>query len=187
MRLPGRWGKAGNDGTGEVRRVTGAPHSELGLAPNANGASGSGEVSGEVPAGDGPTPVQTRLQRLALVVDGARRRRSDRDVRKVIQWLGGLAIGLGFVAIVLGWYGTAHSPYLYQEIPYLISGGLLGVALVIGGGVLVRGAWSMRQVEEARRNAVAIVRSVDRLERALRSLEEKRLDEQRPEELSPWN
>jgi hypothetical protein len=104
-----------------------------------------------------------------------------------MQWLGGLAIGLGFAAIVLGWYGTAHSPYLYEEIPYLISGGLLGVALVIAGGVLIRGAWSMRQVEEARRNAVAIVRSVDRLERVLRSLEASRTDGQRAEELTPWN
>ena len=62
-------------------------------------------------------------------------------------------IVFGFVCILLGWYGAAHSPYLYQEVPYLISGGLLGVALVIGGGVLVRSAWSMRQVEEDRRNA----------------------------------
>ena len=81
-------------------------------------------------------------------------------------------IVFGFVCILLGWYGAAHSPYLYQEVPYLISGGLLGVALVIGGGVLVHCAWSMRQVEEDRRNALAIVRSVDRLERMLRSLDE---------------
>jgi hypothetical protein len=75
---------------------------------------------------------------------------------------------------LLGWYGAANSPYLYQEIPYVISGGLLGVALVIGGGVLVRSAWTMRQIEEERRNALAIVRSVDRLERILRSLDEAR-------------
>ena len=83
-------------------------------------------------------------------------------------------IAFGFVCILLGWYGAANSPYLYQEVPYVISGGLLGVALVIGGGVLVRSAWSMRQIEEERRNALAIVRSVDRLERILRSLDEAR-------------
>jgi hypothetical protein len=86
-----------------------------------------------------------------------------------MQILGMVTIGFGFVCIVLGWYGASHSPYLYQEIPYLISGGLLGVALVIGGGVLVRCAWSLRQVEEDRRNAVAIVRSVDRLEQVLQA------------------
>ncbi|HSZ36227.1 MAG TPA: hypothetical protein VK773_03965 [Acidimicrobiales bacterium] len=120
------------------------------------------------------TPVPTRLQRLAAVVDRARPGRSSRNVRKWLEWIGMALIVFGFVAILLGWYGAANSPYLYEEIPYVISGGLLGVALVIGGGVLVRSAWTMRQIEEERRNALAIVRSVDRLERILRSLDDAR-------------
>ena len=55
-----------------------------------------------------------------------------------------------------------------------ITGLVLGLALVFGGGILIYGAWSLRQVEEERRNALAIVRSVDRLERILRSLDETR-------------
>jgi hypothetical protein len=120
------------------------------------------------------TPVPTRLQRLGAAIDRARPSRSGRNVRKWMETIGMLLVVFGFVCILLGWYGASHSPYLYQEIPYLISGGLLGVALVIGGGVFVRCAWSMRQVEEDRRNALAIVRSVDRLERILRSLDETR-------------
>ena len=120
------------------------------------------------------TPVPTRLQRLGAAIDRARPSRSGRNVRKWMETIGMLLIVFGFVCILLGWYGASHSPYLYQEVPYLISGGLLGVALVIGGGVFVRCAWSMRQVEEDRRNALAIVRSVDRLERILRSLDETR-------------
>jgi hypothetical protein len=120
------------------------------------------------------TPVPTRLQRLAAVVDRARPGRSSRNVRKWLEWIGMALVVFGFVCILLGWYGAANSPYLYEEIPYVISGGLLGVALVIGGGVLVRSAWTMRQIEEERRNALAIVRSVDRLERILRSLDEAR-------------
>lgn len=126
---------------------------------------------------NGVTPVPTRLQRLAAVVDRARPGRSSRNVRKWLEWIGMALIVFGFVCILLGWYGAANSPYLYQEIPYVISGGLLGVALVIGGGVLVRCGWSMRQIEEERRNALAIVRSVDRLERILRSLDETRRSE----------
>ena len=64
-----------------------------------------------------------------------RRGRTDRTVRKIMQTLGMLTIAFGFACIILGWYGASHSPYLYQEIPYLISGGLLGVALVVGGGI----------------------------------------------------
>jgi hypothetical protein len=123
---------------------------------------------------NGATPVPTRLGRLAAVVDRARPGRSSRNVRKWLEWIGMALIVFGFVCILLGWYGAANSPYLYEEIPYVISGGLLGVALVIGGGVLVRSAWTMRQIEEERRNALAIVRSVDRLERILRSLDETR-------------
>jgi len=137
---------------------------------------GSAVVPPAVPPDPGgpATPVPTRLQRLAAVVDRARRGRGGRNVRKWLETIGMSAMVFGFVCILLGWYGASHSPYLYEEVPYLISGGLLGVALVIGGGVLVRCGWSMRQVEEDRRNALAIVRSVDRLERILRSLDETR-------------
>jgi len=158
MKLLGR----SNPDPGEVTPVTG-------------GYGNAAAPPAVAPApGEPVTPVPTRLQRLAAVVDRARRGRGGRNVRKWLETIGMSAMVFGFVCILLGWYGASHSPYLYQEVPYLISGGLLGVALVIGGGVLVRCGWSMRQVEEDRRNALAIVRSVDRLERILRSLDETR-------------
>src|SRR6185437_1264256 len=66
------------------------------------------------------TPVPSRLQRLAAVVDRARPGRSGRNVRKWLETVGMCLIVFGFVCILLGWYGAAHSPYLYQEVPYLI-------------------------------------------------------------------
>jgi hypothetical protein len=167
MQFPRR--SSGEPDPGEVTRV-GTSSDLSGLAgpvvvPPAPAAEGEG---------NGTTPVPTRLQRLAAVVDRARPGRSSRNVRKWLEWIGMALVVFGFVCILLGWYGAANSPYLYEEIPYVISGGLLGVALVIGGGVLVRSAWTMRQIEEERRNALAIVRSVDRLERILRSLDETR-------------
>lgn len=168
MKFPGR--SAGDPDPGEVTRV--------GTGSDLSGLAGPVVVpqAPDVPEGDanGATPVPTRLQRLAAVVDRARPGRSSRNVRKWLEWIGMALVVFGFVCILLGWYGAANSPYLYEEIPYVISGGLLGVALVIGGGVLVRSAWTMRQIEEERRNALAIVRSVDRLERILRSLDEAR-------------
>jgi hypothetical protein len=170
---------------GALTRVTGGlpgdivgPDDVLAVAPASASASAPAPASGRTvpPASElePSTPVPTRLQRLGAAIDRARPSRSGRNVRKWMETIGMLLIVFGFVCILLGWYGASHSPYLYQEIPYLISGGLLGVALVIGGGVFVRCAWSMRQVEEDRRNALAIVRSVDRLERILRSLDETR-------------
>lgn len=160
------FGRATTNDPPELNEVSGVP----------GGAMPIGTTSALMASTDGSTPVPGRLKRLGAAVDGMRRGRNDRNLRKVMQTLGMLTIGFGFVCILLGWYGASHSPYLYQEIPYLISGGLLGVALVIGGGTLVRSAWSLRQVEEDRRNALAIVRSVDRLERILRTLNEERSD-----------
>jgi hypothetical protein len=168
MKFPGR--SSGDPDPGEVTRV-GASSDFSGLAGPVIVPPGPDAPEG---GANGATPVPTRLQRLAAVVDRARPGRSSRNVRKWLEWIGMALVVFGFVCILLGWYGAANSPYLYEEIPYVISGGLLGVALVIGGGVLVRSAWTMRQIEEERRNALAIVRSVDRLERILRSLDEAR-------------
>jgi hypothetical protein len=162
-----------SDTPGQVTRVIGQPTAAPGAVPGGAGSPGAPHAEMAAPAG-GVTPVPSRLARLAAVVDKARPGRAGRNVRKILQTLGMAAIVLGFVAILLGWYGASHSAYQYQEIPYLISGGLLGVALVIAGGVLVHSAWTLRTVEEDRRNALAIVRSVDRLERILRSLDETR-------------
>jgi hypothetical protein len=76
-------------------------------------------------------------------------------------------MGLGVVAIILGWYGAAHSAYLFQEVPYLISGGLLGVALVAGGGFLFFAAWLVRMIEENRKYAARMEQTLDRVDRAL--------------------
>ena len=160
---------------GPLTRVTGGLPGDV-VGPDGVLAASPGPGHRVPPAAElePSTPVPTRLQRLGAAIDRARPSRSGRNVRKWMETIGMVLIVFGFVCILLGWYGASHSPYLYQEIPYLISGGLLGVALVIGGGVFVRCAWSMRQVEEDRRNALAIVRSVDRLERILRSLDETR-------------
>ena len=42
----------------------------------------------------------------------------------------------GLVVIGLGWWGASGTKYVYQEIPYVISGGIFGVALVLLGAAL---------------------------------------------------
>lgn len=175
MRLFGR--SSSDDDLGNVTPVRGIGNDAGAVWPHDAGAPVPmpGPVpSAVVPPAEVPTPAPSRLARLSALVDKARPGRAGRNVRKTMQMAGMAVIVLGFVFILVGWYGAAHSPYLYEEVPYLISGGLLGVAMVIGGGVLVRSAWTLRQIEEDRRNALAIVRSVDRLERILRSLDESR-------------
>jgi len=42
----------------------------------------------------------------------------------------------GIVIIWLGWWGASGTKYVYQEIPYVVSGGIFGVALVFLGASL---------------------------------------------------
>ena len=57
---------------------------------------------------------------------------------------GAVMLPLGIIVIVLGWYGASHSPYDYDQMSYLISGGVLGLALTFCGGFLYFGAWLAR-------------------------------------------
>jgi hypothetical protein len=131
--------------------------------------------TGSEPAGTtaepdpGRQPVGERLEQLGRALAQVRRRQLL-DVRQVLLVGGSLAMGLGVVAIVLGWYGASHSAYLFEEIPYLISGGLLGVALVAGGGFLFFGAWLVRLFEQQRRFAGRVERTLDQVDRALEAL-----------------
>jgi hypothetical protein len=61
----------------------------------------------------------------------------------------------GIVAILLGWLGAAHALMIEQQIPYLISGGLLGVALAIVGAVTFFTHWLTVLIRENREREAA--------------------------------
>lgn len=63
---------------------------------------------------------------------------------------GAVLMPLGLLAIGLGWYGTAHAHYDYDQRTYLISGGILGLGLTFVGGFLYFGAWLARMVTDQR-------------------------------------
>jgi len=125
--------------------------------------NGANEYNAKSPPG---AVLARRLSALSHAVDRVRVRPRV-DVRRALLFCGAIAMGLGFVAVVFGWYGASHSAYLFQEIPYLISGGLLGVALVTGGGFLFFSAWLVRMIEENRRHADRVARTLDQVDRTL--------------------
>jgi hypothetical protein len=69
-------------------------------------------------------------------------------------------VGLGFVLIFFGWNGAAGKDYTQGQIPYLISGGVAGLALVLCGLCVVI-------VQAVRREAVLLASKLDRLADAL--------------------
>jgi hypothetical protein len=66
---------------------------------------------------------------------------------------GAVLLPLGLIVIVLGWYGAAHTPYAYDQLSYLVSGGLLGLGLTFCGGFLYFGAWLARIAADQRESA----------------------------------
>lgn len=67
-----------------------------------------------------------------------------RVLQVVLFVSGAVLLPLGLIVIVLGWYGAAHTPYEYDQISYLVSGGMLGLGLTFCGGFLYFGAWLAR-------------------------------------------
>jgi len=128
-------------------------------------------------AGSRPPESQAVARRLAILDRGVdRARRANWDIRQVMLVVGAVAMALGFVAIILGWYGASHSAFLFQEIPYLISGGLLGIAMVAGGGFLFFAAWLVRMIEENRDSNARLARTLDRVDRILDTVSPQSVD-----------
>lgn len=100
-----------------------------------------------------------------LRVGGASIRLDER----LLMVLGGVLVPLGIIAVLLGWWGAAHSPYVFDQLPYVISGGLLGVGLVFLGGFLYFAHWMTELVKESRRHSADLLAALDRLEQRLTS------------------
>lgn len=70
-----------------------------------------------------------------------------RRIDKVVEQAALVMVPTGFVFIILGWVGASRTPLLFEQIPYLISGGLLGLGLMVGGGLLYVGGWIARTAQ----------------------------------------
>ena len=103
-----------------------------------------------------------------LRVGGAGRFAPD---RRALLVLGGTLAPLGIVVVLLGWYGAAHTPYVFEQIPYLISGGLLGLALVFVGSFLYFAHWLTELLREQREQAAALAEAIRAVEAAVARLE----------------
>ena len=83
---------------------------------------------------------------------------------RILLVLGGVIAPLGLVIVVLGWWGAANSPYVFEQLPYLISGGLLGLGLVFLGAFFYFAHWMTQLVKEHRVQSVAMLEALQRLQ-----------------------
>jgi hypothetical protein len=100
---------------------------------------------------------------------GRLRGKTATDRSKGLFVVGGVALSLGFSLVVLGYLGAAHTIYVFEQIPYLISGGILGGALVVAGGFCYFAFWQTRIFAELAQTRA----SNERIEVLLQKLVEK--------------
>ncbi|HEV2685903.1 MAG TPA: hypothetical protein VGW79_04645 [Actinomycetota bacterium] len=110
-----------------------------------------------------------RVNRLRASLANVRSRGNKMPVERMMAFIGAALVGIGIPLIILGWYGAAHTPYTFEQIPYMISGGLLGLALTILGGLFYFAYWMTRQVHETRRQSDQTEQVYRRIERIMSS------------------
>ncbi len=77
------------------------------------------------------------------------------------QWdrvLGACGVAVGVVAVVLGYQGVAGTPYPAEQMPYIVSGAVIGIAL-IGIGLT---SWLSADLRDEWRKLDRIERLLDR-------------------------
>jgi hypothetical protein len=67
-----------------------------------------------------------------------------RATRPVWGWI---LVGLGFVALLIGYLGISREALVAKQLPYLISGGIGGLALV-GFGAMLVGTEDLKRTQE---------------------------------------
>jgi hypothetical protein len=107
-----------------------------------------------------PAPLEATPEAPDRLAAGAAKLRSRRrlPIDKGFQLAGAALIGIGLLAIAGGWYGVSHTARQWRQTPYVVSGGLLGVALVFTGGFAYFAYWMTRLVEQTHRQTAVLER-----------------------------
>jgi len=95
--------------------------------------------------GEGPS-IEAREE---LLVEGADALRSGRRRgvalfarNRILITLAASFMTLGVCLVLVGWYGAAHSTLVEEQMPYLISGGILGGTLALIGALCLLAHWT---------------------------------------------
>jgi cytochrome c biogenesis protein CcdA len=113
------------------------------------------------------TSTETASDRMSGLSGRLSRLRTGAAAGSLDRWLliaGAILMPLGIALIVIGWVGASGTSLTYQQNDYLISGGILGLALVVAGGFTYFAYWQTVRIRESRVQAAALNRAIGRLE-----------------------
>ena len=102
--------------------------------------------------------------------DAPEERGGPEKLRRIDQVMEIVAIAmfpLGITALLLGWFGVASNGHVFLQLPYLVSGGLLGVSLLVVGGLLYLASWVSRTAAVQRRQNDELLEAVTSLQRTM--------------------
>lgn len=117
--------------------------------------------------------AELRARRSARLLDGLRSlpsRASGVDGERLLFLLGAVAVPLGVVLVVIGWYGVAGSGLVFEQLPYAVSGGLGGLGLIVIGCTLYGCWWVTRAIRDQRERHDALLQQNTQLVEAVREL-----------------
>jgi hypothetical protein len=132
--------------------------------------------------GDDVTDIDTpnrdaggRLAQFQAEVERLRIKGSSPTVEQRLLTAGVVLMPLGVVLVLVGWYGASGTDESTDQMSYLISGGVLGLALaVVGAALFLRYSlaryfryWLMRLIYEERTSTDRNVEALERIERLL--------------------
>ena len=110
-----------------------------------------------------PAASAASNEELTEALAGVRRRSQLVVTERWLMVAGAVMMPLGVAFTLLGWYGAAHTTRLFEQVPYLVSGGILGLGLIVIGGACYFGYWVSRQVGNQREMLDTLVRIEERL------------------------
>jgi hypothetical protein len=88
---------------------------------------------------------------------------AERLMQQGLGLAGSLLMPLGLIVIGLGWFGASHTPYPFEQTAYVISGGILGLALTTVGGFMFFGSWLARIAHQQRQQTELLAGELGRL------------------------
>src|SRR3954447_2517496 len=109
-------------------------------------------------------PIETGAASLTERLTALRRRTGFVVTDRMLLTAGSILMPLGGVLVILGWYGAAHTTRVFEQIPYLISGGVLGIVCAVAGGFCYFGFFLARILSTNREMLDALLRLEDRIE-----------------------
>jgi hypothetical protein len=121
-------------------------------------------------------PRPTASDRLETGIESLRVPEPSGDAESLLMKLGVALPVVGVVLIVIAYWNASGSAYVADQVPMLISGGLLGLGLaIIGLGLFIRYSlarllrfWLARLVVEQQAQTDRVVEALARVEDALR-------------------